>query len=90
MNTRNLLGRAGLLAFCFVAAACVPALAQQPPDLSKSQMPSVITVPEAAKASGSFNVAAATDAYIAEIPASARARSEPPISRRLLADLWDL
>ncbi len=67
--------------------ACV-ARAQQP-NLSQSQMPSVVTVPEAAKASDHFNVDAATNAYLAEIPAAARARSDAYFEGGYWLILWD-
>jgi STE24 endopeptidase len=73
-----------LLAF----AACRPAIAQQP-DLSKSEMPSVIAVPEAAKASAHFDVDAATNAYLAQIPAAAGARSDAYFEGGYWLLLWD-
>ena len=68
---------------------CWPVLAQKTPDLSDSQMPSVVTVPEAAKASDHFDVDAATNAYLAEIPASARARSDAYFEGGYWLILWD-
>ena len=44
--------------------------------LSNSQMPSVITVPPEAQPSPNFSADAATEVYLAEIPAAACARSE--------------
>jgi STE24 endopeptidase len=64
-------------------------LAQNAPDLSNSQMPSVVTVPEAAKASNHFDVDAATNAYLAEIPAAARARSDAYFEGGYWLILWD-
>lgn len=64
-------------------------LAQNAPDLSNSQMPSVVTVPEAAKASDHFDVDAATNAYLAEIPAAARARSNTYFEGGYWLILWD-
>jgi len=60
--------------FCFAAgpATC----AQQRADLSASQMPSVVTVPLEAQPSDHFDVEGATNAYLAQIPAAARARSD--------------
>ena len=66
-----------------------PALAQKAGDLSNSQMPSVVTVPEAAKASDHFDVDAATNAYLAEIPAAARARSDAYFEGGYWLILWD-
>jgi STE24 endopeptidase len=88
MNTRRLPYRAGLLVL-LCGALCGVILAQQSPDLSKSQMPSVVTVPQAAKASDHFNVDAATEAYLAEIPVSARARSDAYFEGGYWFILWD-
>src|ERR1035437_235488 len=41
-----------------------------------NEMPSVTTVPPEAQPSANFSVEAATDAYMARIPASARTRSD--------------
>jgi STE24 endopeptidase len=88
MNFRFLSSRA-CLALLFCVVACWPAVAQQSGDLSKSQMPSVLTVPEEAKASGHFDVEAATNAYLAEIPAAARARSDAYFEGGYWLLLWD-
>src|SRR5579863_8510473 len=66
-----------------------PVFAQKAGDLSNSQMPSVVSVPEAAKASDHFDVAAATNAYLAEIPAAARARSDAYFEGGYWLILWD-
>jgi STE24 endopeptidase len=63
--------------------------AQQTTDLSNSQMPSVVTVPEQAKASDHFDVEVATNAYLAQIPASARARSDAYFEGGYWRILWD-
>jgi STE24 endopeptidase len=60
--------------FCFAAGPV--ASAQPKTDLSASQMPSVVTVPPEALPSDHFNVEAATNAYLAQIPVAARARSD--------------
>lgn len=52
-------------------------------------MPSVITVPTAAQPSEHFNVDAATDAYMAEIPADAKARSDAYFEVGYWLVLWD-
>ena len=88
MNIRYQLSRACFIVL-FCIACCWPSLAQQAPDLSKSQMPSVITVPEAAKSSDHFDVDAATNAYLAEIPAAARARSDAYFEGGYWLILWD-
>jgi STE24 endopeptidase len=60
--------------YCFAAGPV--ASAQPKTDLSASQMPSVVTVPPEALPSDHFNVQAATNAYLAQIPVAARARSD--------------
>jgi len=52
-------------------------------------MPSVITVPPEAQASPNFNAEAATNAYLAEIPASAKARSDAYFEGGYWMILWD-
>ncbi len=64
-------------------------LAQDKPDLSRSQMPSVVTVPPEAQPSDHFSVDAATEAYLAQIPASARARSDAYFEGGYWLILWD-
>ncbi len=87
MTARTLPYRACLfLLLC--AAFCWSAVAQQP-DLSKSQMPSVLTVPEEARASDHFDVDAATNAYLAQIPAAAMARSDAYFEGSYWLILWD-
>lgn len=88
MNTRILLSRACVFVF-LCGVFCWPVLPQQVPDLFKSQMPSVVTVPEAAKASDHFDVDTATNAYLAEIPASARERSDAYFEGGYWLILWD-
>jgi len=65
--------------------------AQQAPDSSNAanEMPSVTAVPAAAQASPNFNVDAATEAYMAQIPASARARSDAYFEGGYWLILWD-
>lgn len=63
--------------------------AQESVDLSKSQMPSVVSIPSEAQPSDHFNVEAATNAYLAQIPASARARSDAYFEGGYWLMLWD-
>jgi STE24 endopeptidase len=58
-------------------------------DLSQSQMPSVITVPPEAQPSDHFDAEAATNAYLAQIPAGARARSDAYFEGGYWLILWD-
>jgi STE24 endopeptidase len=52
-------------------------------------MPSVIQVPPAAQVSANFNAEAATNAYLAEIPADAKARSDAYFEGGYWMILWD-
>ncbi len=52
-------------------------------------MPSVINVPKEAQPSDHFDVEAATNAYLAEIPASSRARSDAYFEGGYWLILWD-
>ena len=52
-------------------------------------MPSVITVPPTAQPSANFNVDAATEAYLAEIPAASKARSDAYFEGGYWMILWD-
>jgi STE24 endopeptidase len=65
------------------------ACAQDKPDLSASQMPSVLTVPAAAQPSDHFDPEAATNAYLNQIPASARGRSDAYFEGGYWLILWD-
>ena len=74
MNTR--LGLALLFALGFCLAIGSAASAQQTTSLSDSQMPSVRTIPAEAQSSDSISAEAATNTYLAQIPAAARVRSD--------------
>jgi hypothetical protein len=52
-------------------------------------MPDEIPIPPAAEPSSQFNVEAATDAYLAEIPRSARAKSDDYFEGGYWLILWD-
>jgi STE24 endopeptidase len=72
--------------------ACVIASAQQtagPGVKPATVMPDVIQVPAAAQASEQFDTDAATGAYLAEIPASARSRSDAYFEGGYWLILWD-
>ena len=75
------------LALCFAVSST--ASAQQKNSLSDSQMPSVITVPPEAQPSDHFDPEAATNAYLAQIPATARARSDAYFEGGYWLILWD-
>jgi STE24 endopeptidase len=67
-------------------------LAQQAPTPGiepKTVMPSVLTVPLEAQPSAHFDVEAATNAYLAQIPATSRARSDAYFEGGYWMILWD-
>lgn len=77
---RAFLAPAVLLAFLGLSSAFA-----QP----ASVMPSVTTVPAAAQPSPNFNAEAATGAYLAQIPAAAKARSDAYFEGGYWLLLWD-
>jgi len=60
-----------------------------PGALPQTAMPSTIRVPAAAQPSDHFDVEAATNAYLAEIPANARAKSDSYFEGGYWLILWD-
>ena len=66
-------------------AQAAPAVGQEP----ATAMPSVTKVPAAAEASPNFNAEAATDAYLAEMPAEARSKSDAYFEGGYWLLLWD-
>jgi STE24 endopeptidase len=76
-----------ILAFIFLIFGS--ALAQPPASNSDSTMPSVITVPPEAQPSANFNVDAATNAYLAQIPAASKSRSDAYFEGGYWLILWD-
>src|SRR5271165_5320956 len=78
------------LSVLFVGFSACIASAQQPAAGNQAnEMPSVTTVPSAAQPSPNFNVDAATEAYMAEMPASSRARSDAYFEGGYWLILWD-
>jgi len=59
------------------------------PKLDQSQLDIPTTIPAAAQASDHFDVDAATEAYLAEMPASARSRSDAYFEGTYWLILWD-
>jgi STE24 endopeptidase len=90
MNHRNFLILA-CLALALLPGASGAQVPQTPGPGAKpaTAMPDEIPIPLAAKPSGQFNVEAATDAYLAEIPASARAKSDDYFEGGYWLILWD-
>ena len=70
----------------FAAAIC---FGQSSDSLAKSEMPSVIVIPPEAQPSPNFNADTATEAYLAQIPAAARARSDAYFEGGYWLILWD-
>ena len=83
MNSQIGLGTALSLLIMFFAAS---GLAQP---AAPNQMPSVIQVPTEAQATANFDANAATNAYLAQIPASAKARSDAYFEGGYWLILWD-
>jgi STE24 endopeptidase len=82
---------AGLAVLALLACASVLRAQQAPGPGAKpaTVMPDVIQVPAAAQPSEHFDPDAATDAYLAEIPASARSRSDAYFEGGYWLILWD-
>jgi Zn-dependent protease with chaperone function len=82
---------AGLAALALLACASVLHAQQTPGPGAKpaTVMPDVIQVPAAAQPSEHFDPEAATNAYLAEIPASARSRSDAYFEGGYWLILWD-
>src|SRR5580700_11306755 len=74
-----------VISFC-AAFLATPALAQPP---AANEMPSVIQVPAEAQASPNFDATAATNAYLAQIPADKTARSDAYFEGGYWMILWD-
>ena len=77
---------AALLLTCSVLAL-TGALAAPP--ATPNQSPPVLTIPPAAQASAHFDAAVATDAWLAQIPAAAKARSDAYFEGGYWLLLWD-
>jgi STE24 endopeptidase len=87
MKTLSLFARTILLLTLFAAHSSL--FAQPKPEDSANQMPSVVTVPPEAQPSAHFDPEAATNAYLAQIPATARARSDAYFEGGYWLILWD-
>jgi STE24 endopeptidase len=90
MNHRKFLILA-CLALAFFTGASGSRAQQTPGPGAKpaTAMPDEIPIPPAAQPSEHFDVEAATDAYLAEIPASARAKSDDYFEGGYWLILWD-
>ena len=83
--------RSGLLCLALLCGATLVQAQNAPGPGAKpaTEMPSVLTVPPAAQPSTHFNAEAATDAYLAQIPAEATARSNAYFEGGYWLILWD-
>src|SRR5205085_4584090 len=77
---------AALLLLC--VAACGRGASDQKAAAS-TEMPTVIAIPVEAQASSHFNADAATDAYLATMPAEAKSRSDAYFEGSYWLILWD-
>jgi STE24 endopeptidase len=80
--------RAALALIASLTMFCAFPVVAQPP-ASPNQMPSVIQVPAEAQAAAKFDATAATNAYLEQIPASAKARSDAYFEGGYWLILWD-
>ncbi len=78
-----------LISLTLVFLSCTALAAPAPGTLPATAMPSVLTVPPAAQASDHFDPVAATDGYLAAMPADARARSDAYFEGGYWMILWD-
>src|SRR5450759_2752250 len=80
--------RTGLAtALCCLIFFCAASALAQPP--AANQMPSVIQVPAEAQTTPHFDATAATNAYLAQIPADKTARSDAYFEGGYWLILWD-
>lgn len=87
MTFRNRALRAALSVCLFVTLAAAMGTTQASP--AANQMPSVVVVPAEAQPGPNFSADAATRAYLAQIPASATARSNAYFEGGYWLVLWD-
>lgn len=86
MSDRRMLILLLLSVLCFAA---VVQAQSTPGQLPGTAMPTITSVPAGAQASPNFNADTATDAYLALIPAEARARSDAYFEGGYWMILWD-
>jgi Zn-dependent protease with chaperone function len=78
-----------LFCFCLITASVLSGQTPKPGMQPLTAMPSVIQVPPEAQPSPNFNPETATNAYLAQIPADARARSDAYFEGGYWMILWD-
>jgi STE24 endopeptidase len=86
MHSRTVLAALFCCLICFCAMFCAPSAFAQPADAN--EMPSVQIPPEA-QPSPQFDAVAATNAYLAQIPADKTARSDAYFEGGYWLILWD-
>ncbi len=79
----------GFLVLSFIAGGILNAQTPASGTQAQTALPSVIEVPPEAQPSPNFKAEAATNAYLAEIPADARARSDAYFEGGYWMILWD-
>lgn len=78
------------LSLCLLLAVAVKAAEPKPPEPKPpAQAPAVLTVPPEAQPGPAFSVDAATEAYLARIPPTAKARSDAYFEGGYWLILWD-
>jgi STE24 endopeptidase len=87
--TSHLRLRFTVLPFCLIFFSLFASAQSQPGMQPLTAMPSVIKVPPEAQPSPNFNAEAATNAYLAQIPAEATARSNAYFEGGYWMILWD-
>ena len=78
-----------VFALCSLGGAARGQQAPTPGAMPATAMPSVVQVPLEAQPSDHFDAVAATNAYLAQIPAEARARSDAYFEGGYWLTLWD-
>src|SRR5580692_6814205 len=78
-----------MICLCLMIGSVVGQQAPPPGTQPLTAMPSVIQVPPEAQPSPNFNAEAATNAYLAQIPADAKARSDAYFEGGYWMILWD-
>ncbi len=83
---RNVRTRMAVALGLLISLCAVPGIAEPP---AANQMPSVVQVPAAAQATANFDVNAATNGYLGEIPADKTARSDAYFEGGYWLILWE-
>jgi STE24 endopeptidase len=78
-----------LAALCLACTVLAVAGVLAAPPATQDQLPPVLTIPPEARASAHFDAEAATNAYLAQLPAEAKARSDAYFEGGYWLILWD-